>query len=344
MKDNNITVSSTWVKMVLNALEQRGLDKEKLCRDVGIEYEALSNVDSRVCQERLSFLWMKAVEESGNLDIGLAVSSPESISALDGFIYVFMSCASLKSAYQQVIRFRHIIADAIDIALTERDGYCSITYELNNKLPAVKQSYDAILGSSVALAKWASFGRVRPVEVHFTQPEPINFAAYQAIFDCRMLFNQRKNSVVFYSEDMNAPMATANKLLADHHRRILHQTLNPFIRRVREELVKDLASGKPPVEEMAARFAMPQRTFQRRLMEEGWSYRALTDDTRKMLAKNYVCEGRYGSEEIIRMLGFAEYSAFIRAFKRWYQKTPSQYRRMFEIEQQSSPAMLLNAS
>jgi len=72
---------------------------------------------------------------------------------------------------------------------------------------------------------------------------------------------------------------------------------------------------------------MSTRNLQRRLDDEGTSYKALLNDARASLARSYVREGRLSVTEIAFVLGFAETSTFSRAFRRWTGKSPRAFAR-----------------
>ena len=332
---NSYTVSSAWVKMIVDSLEHYGLDSKALCCKTGIEYDDLNAPDIRICQNRVSALWQAAEEKSGNPAIGLSVARPASISALDAFVYVFMSCESLKEAFNQLIRFRHTLSDNIDIDFIRRKDRYWLTFNLSSKNPVPKQIYDSLLAASFALSKAATFGKALPAEVHFTHATPEDRSIYEKVFDCPIHFDQKENAVIFRVLDIEEPLLTANKRIAEQHHKALLQELNPIVKQVRAQLMEDLGNGMPSVDDMAARFDMPQRTFQRRLTKEGWNYRDLVDDVRKTLAKRYVCDEKYDSQEIIRMLEFTEHTTFIRAFKRWYNCAPSDYRKSIFLKHDS---------
>jgi len=73
-------------------------------------------------------------------------------------------------------------------------------------------------------------------------------------------------------------------------------------------------------------FNVSKRTFQRRLKDQGCTFKELLDKTRKELAKTYVCNGEMKLDKISSQIGFTETSAFMRAFKRWYGCSPLRYR------------------
>ena len=74
-------------------------------------------------------------------------------------------------------------------------------------------------------------------------------------------------------------------------------------------------------------FKLPVRTLQRRLKMEGTTYKKLLEEIRKELAKQFLYKKTATIEEIAQFLGYAEASAFRRAFKRWTGVVPSNFLR-----------------
>ena len=85
--------------------------------------------------------------------------------------------------------------------------------------------------------------------------------------------------------------------------------------------------GIATLEEIASNFNVSPRTLQRKLREEGTSFKELSDSVRKSIALNYVKTGDHPVREISCMLGYNELSAFTRAFRRWTGITPVDYRK-----------------
>ena len=95
---------------------------------------------------------------------------------------------------------------------------------------------------------------------------------------------------------------------------------------VRVRLTEQLSSGHATQDSVADALHMSLRTLQRRLNNEGTSYRGLLDETRRELAAHYMAESHRPINEITYLLGFSEPSNFSRAFRRWTGKSPSAYR------------------
>ena len=87
-----------------------------------------------------------------------------------------------------------------------------------------------------------------------------------------------------------------------------------------------LKGQEPDLQQIATRLQMPARTLRRKLAEEGSSYRAIMNDTRRDLAMAYIRDTESAFGEIAWLLGFSSAEAFQRAFKRWSGQTPGDYR------------------
>ncbi len=103
---------------------------------------------------------------------------------------------------------------------------------------------------------------------------------------------------------------------------------NSIVDRVRQELSVGLRGGQVRLEAIAHTLEVEPRTLQRKLREAGISYQELLDEMRRELSIHYLKEEHISVYEVAFLLGFAETSAFHRAFKRWTGKTPSEFRRL----------------
>ncbi|MCU1716033.1 AraC family transcriptional regulator [Pseudomonas sp. 5P_3.1_Bac2] len=94
------------------------------------------------------------------------------------------------------------------------------------------------------------------------------------------------------------------------------------------QLIGPLLHGREPdLAEVAAHLQLPAWTLRRKLAEEGTQFRQILNHTRRDLAMAYIRDTELAFGEIAYLLGFASAEAFQRAFKRWNQQTPGEYRR-----------------
>jgi len=97
------------------------------------------------------------------------------------------------------------------------------------------------------------------------------------------------------------------------------------------ERVADLArrllpTGHCSVEAISDQLAMHPRTLQRGLATEGIRCQDLIERERRNSAAKYLAEPQLHLAQITALVGYAEQSTFNRSCRRWFGKTPRQYR------------------
>ena len=68
---------------------------------------------------------------------------------------------------------------------------------------------------------------------------------------------------------------------------------------------------------------MSERTFARRLAEEGFTFSQLLDRLRLDLARQYMVKEGLSVSKVAWLLGYKEVGAFSHAFRRWTGQSPS---------------------
>ena len=95
--------------------------------------------------------------------------------------------------------------------------------------------------------------------------------------------------------------------------------------RVRGLLRHSLGGGETSIEAVAAELGMHKRTLQRRLQETGTTFADVFDEVRADAAKHYVATGEVPLTNVALLLGFSDQSAFNHAFRRWFQRSPTEW-------------------
>ena len=83
---------------------------------------------------------------------------------------------------------------------------------------------------------------------------------------------------------------------------------------------------KCSAEVIADQLAMHPRMLQRRLVSEGVRCQDIIERERRDEAARYLADARLHLSQIAGLLGYSEQSALNRSCRRWFGKTPRQYR------------------
>jgi AraC-like DNA-binding protein len=85
-------------------------------------------------------------------------------------------------------------------------------------------------------------------------------------------------------------------------------------------------SNWPAADQMAARLHVAEATMRRYLKQEGHTYQSIKDALRRDIAIAELQRTQRTIADIANAVGFAEPSAFHRAFRKWTGMRPSDYR------------------
>jgi len=172
-----------------------------------------------------------------------------------------------------------------------------------------------------------------PLAVEFAAPAPSSDAAYRRLFGCSVRFETEHSALVLDPSTLRLPMQRPDpelsRILERHAEHLVERlgTESGVVASVRGVVVKGLRDGDVSVAHTAHALGMSVRTLQRRLQDEGLSFDDVYDATRKELARRYLGDPGLSIQETAHLLAFGDLRGFYRAFRRWEDCTPAEYRR-----------------
>jgi len=114
-------------------------------------------------------------------------------------------------------------------------------------------------------------------------------------------------------------------------------SLYAFREKVREAVRAQLVDGKPSLQRTAEAVGTSVRTLQRRLDALGVTYRALVSELQIEEASRLLRRSGLDVSLIAASLGYADATAFSRAFRRRVGQTPREFRQARSRAQDVSP-------
>ena len=336
------SVLTSWTGTLLRALDERGVDVAAMLADIGLDEEIRSDPERRIPLAASTRLWDAAVAVTGDDAFGIDVSRHVRIGTFHGLGHAFMTSPTLRAALERAARFSRVTADmAVGSTRFEGGEFVFVNGWREGVARPAHAAVDAAMAAIVRSAR-AMLGRhLAPTRVQLTRPTPTNRARFEAFFRCPLHYESAENVLAFLRADVERPVPGGHDRLAS----VGDQTVAAYLARLRQKSVADqirevlvdaLAAGEPDVDAVAAELAMSGRTLQRRLREEGTSFRDVLASTRRDLAEALLASGAGSVTEIGHRLGFSETAAFSRAFRRWTGQSPASWRRS-QLDPGSTP-------
>ncbi|RZU38683.1 AraC-like DNA-binding protein [Fluviicoccus keumensis] len=177
-------------------------------------------------------------------------------------------------------------------------------------------------------------GCEKPVaRVEFRYPPPPDTSPYEAFFGLPPVFNALRQAIHLPVRCLNQSLNRYDPFLVQ----LLEQqaeaalksipTSDALLQSLQQQIMSVLQDGQPELAYVAERLGISERSLYRQLRERGLRYKQVLNSLRYELAKDYLRNPLLALPEIALLLGFAEQSAFSRAFKSWSGMSPLRYRR-----------------
>ncbi len=266
------------------------------------------------------------------LGLRMAVNFPRGIYGMVEFIA--RNCATLGEGLRKIVEYQSLITNRVSVSLTEHDGKGYIRHEIAGEpLATGRHSNEFLMCGIVLQARAITDSHIVPDRVWFAHPAPRDTGELLAHLGTKQVtFDAGFNQLELSGASLALPIRSADPALLDvlarEANRDLEQTPPPrtFLDQVYAAIEQRLGQGTPSLHDIARTMGTSDRTLQRRLTEEGATFRDVVETVRERLARRYLDDPALGLGEISYRLGYTDVSAFLRAFKRWTGMTPSQAR------------------
>ena len=184
--------------------------------------------------------------------------------------------------------------------------------------------------------KMLTLNKSAPIRVHFGYPKPLHLKEYQRLFNLPIYFDKEQTAIFLDRQSVESQLELKNYYLLQalvHYTSLKLELLqkndeNIFANRIKQIALNIITPKFPSIDQIAQNANYSKRTLQRRLKEDGYTYKTLLDELRRDLALNYLKNPELNIHDISNLLEYSEPSSFIRTFKRWEQMTPSDYRQI----------------
>jgi AraC-like DNA-binding protein len=300
---------------------------------VGLREQILSAPESEIPVTKYVALW-EVLGSEVSPTIGLEVAMRTESSELGAYGHAIRCAPSMQLVLRSLSRFMVVLTQATQLDFEDNGKRISLAYRVTDA-SIVQRRQDAEFTICTILNLLREVTRnpqLSPVRVDFEHRAPSDLASHREVFGCPIRFEQPDNRLYFSRELLDMPIRTADQRL--------FQALEPFLEQQRQSraastdvlsqvahhIASSLSSGCASLEQVASDLKIGVRTLQRRLAEQNVGFSQLVEDVRRSLAESYVMQSDYSLTEIALLLGYSEASSFCRAFRRWTQLTPQQFR------------------
>ncbi|KYF98843.1 hypothetical protein BE20_00450 [Sorangium cellulosum] len=320
------------IRLCVLTASRAGVDPREALAVAGVDPALLEDPTARVPHDTVVRAWTRVPELARDPAFGLHAAELLVGQLFDVVDFVTDQCATVREAIGCMLRYQRLIHDALDVRLTVEGARACVSQRFSAAV-APPQLSSFIVGLWVLRARALTGLSFTPHRITLAHPAPAERGEYDRLLAAPLAFGADENAILFDAAFLDAPTLRSDPALGAVLRRHADELLarlpaEPGVRGALERhLLEALGRGVPDVAAAARALGMSARTLQRRLGDEGESYKSVLDEARRKLAIAHMRERGRTIAEVAFLLGFSEVSAFSRAFRRWTGHSPAAYRR-----------------
>ncbi len=316
-----------------NAAAAIGLKRSAILREAKLPL-ALGADGAIMTTDQAFELW-RAVETLGGPDAAHDLSIGMNTGALPPNFIVLFHAKNFGDAIHRMARYKALSApEVFDLTVDGDEFAISISFPCA-KTPIPEGHIDSTFAFFVNMARVCTGTNVTPKRVEFTRERSQKL---QDWYGCPIIWKARKARLTFHRSDLDLPFTQYNRELLEMLDKVLEERLaestenvRSYSQQVRWYLHRRLTGGRPNLAGIAEDMAVSERSLQRHLRQEGYTFQTILSETRHELAREYLAQPNLEFSEIAFLLAYEDQGSFFRAFQKWENQTPSEWRKAREI-------------
>ena len=328
---------SGWMIPFSRACEAKDIDVSLAMKACNIDEKVLKDQESRIAHSCFCALIDYCNEQLNSHDFAITIAKFFHPGTFHAVGYAMMSSNTLNDALNRIAHYKRIVSNTCEVNVQEHGDTLFVEmkiqrYEETNRLVLSLGSTIAFLGTIVNFSKALVGNELKLKKVLLCYDKPVYDTQFlDDYFNCEIEFNTLHSGIEIDLEAANKVLMGANPLITQTHEKLLNEFLsrvdkNDLIQQVRSKIYDTLPLGTPLQSAVAKELGMSLRNMQRKLQDKGSNYKKILEDTRKHLAQGYLKQAHLSLGEVSYLIGFSDLSNFNRAFKRWTNQTPGEYR------------------
>jgi AraC-like DNA-binding protein len=314
------------IRDIIYGAVHRGAQLAELCQLLQISTDDLSDSEIKVDFTRASNAWEHSVRLTKDNLLGLHVGETTTTSVLGMVGNLMQSSADLLSAFEKVTQYSTLASDMFHYRIKSATDEVALIYEpeaiwVKTAPQCARHATEQAMAGTLQVFYLLAGKKLKPSRTYFRHKRGGDLGEYQRIFDSPVQFSSSENQLVFPKTTLLTRVISHDRSLSAVFENMLREKKfkkNELVHeQIRRVLLTDFQGQIPSLEIIAAQLHMTPRTVQRRLSDEGISFRALVADIQKELASRFMNMKGSNVSQVAGFLGYSDPSAFRRAYKKW---------------------------
>lgn len=326
-----MTMSLQYLAFQLDQLESLGFPRSTALAALNFTEADFVNPMGRIDAARVENMYNIAAKALDDPRIGVRVGYKFRVHGHQKTGSVYSYCDNIAQVLELNGRYQCL---AVDIGKPEyrvEDGRHFFLFNHYEDAKHMHHLMGTISGAWATALRWLSWSSGEGLkEVHMISKAPEDLSFYQKVMQCPIIFEMPRNHVEFYPESITNPLVTRDPEKLAKSISLLDRLLNHgnesenFIATITASIQAAMSEGHVSLPIVASRMKISERQLRNKMKSLQLSFRDMLEEERKHCFLQLHERGE-SFASIAQALAYNDQPAFNRAFKRWYNMSPSQY-------------------
>ena len=277
-------------------------------------------------------IWRAIRELSNDSTMGWRFMSQVATDQYHPTLLAALFARTYRDSLERLARYKQLCS-AEEFRFTQKgeEVLVEVSWPFAGEEPVPTLLIDVVFALVTELGRRGTKTNLNPKRIELTRKaEPDN--GFEGYFGCPLKYRAKRDALVLRAADLERSFSTHNDellhMLAPQLDDALkeRQTTQSTIGQVKWVLKRLLSGSQPDLVMVAKELGMSERTLQRRITDEGTTFRDLLNETRHELARQYLGNESVEINEAAFLVGYEDPNSFYRAFRSWAGKTPAEWR------------------
>lgn len=318
---------------LIDVLKEHAFPIHEWLASQGISIEKLYLYDTKLDPVQFDHLLSKVLAHPSREHLGLTVGRKLQIAHHGTFGLALLNCETIEHMIKFVQKYLVIRIPFIEISIVSHENEVVVLakdthWQGNLHRFVIEAVTGAVLNIFAALQQ--NMTTLSISRLFFDYEKPVYGERYNSLTVNKIEFNYGYCGIAIDKRSLQASIPNVDKLSFIQAQRACEQELARWLRFASftgkvQQCLMQYQSSRPNLAAVALQLNISARSLHRYLQNEGTSFKKILDSHQAAVAKECLLIYGYSVTQTAEALGFVDIANFRRAFKRWYNCTPSTF-------------------
>ena len=325
------------VAALVKLLLERDVPTAAALHGTGLNAQELDNAACLTSIEQYLIVCRNAIRLSQDRSLPFRLGTRLHLADHGMYGLLLLSCASVRDYCRNAVKYQLLATPTMSVDSAEDDQHavwilrdmCTRelprdlrTFLVEQQMAQITTHLRDVLGKPC-----------RPTLARFAYPAPSHRAVYSEYLQCPYIFDWHRSEIRYPREILAQVPYLANPLAVTTLQSICDELIADIVASLGfagqvYQMLRHMSDPGANMNAVASSLKMTDRTLRRRLADEGTSFSSISRLVKYSVATRHLKSSEASIEQVAAFAGFSDPANFRRAFIRWTNMTPAQFRRL----------------